>query len=347
MTFIAKQDAENWLRARHTDVARAGEAWPKLLDSAKPTLTLDGYATGWIDRRQVNGHELAAWTRTRYLYLLKKHISPTFGSMLLTSITPDAVQQWYASLAADRKTTRAHVYSLMRTLLSSAVRERLITENPAAIEGAGTVKRRHQVRIASLDELAAIVANMPERLRLSVLLAAWCSLRYGEVAELRRSDVLVSEDGTGILCIRRGVTWPESATKPLVGPPKTEAGMRDVAVPPHIVPALKVHLATHTQWGRDGLLFPSRSGNQIHAAAFFKPYSRARAAAGRSDLRFHDLRHTGATMAAQSGATLAELMNRLGHTTPAAALIYQHVGSGRDQQIAARLSEMATGTSWS
>ena len=59
------------------------------------------------------------------------------------------------------------------------------------------------------------------------------------------------------------------------------------------------------------------------------------------DLRFHDLRHTGATMLAQEGATIAELMDRLGHTTPKAALVYQHVAEGRDRIIADRMALLA------
>ena len=62
--------------------------------------------------------------------------------------------------------------------------------------------------------------------------------------------------------------------------------------------------------------------------------------AGRSDLRFHDLRHTGAVMAAQNGATLADLQARLGHSTVNAALLYQHTAKGRDQMIAESLSRM-------
>jgi len=61
------------------------------------------------------------------------------------------------------------------------------------------------------------------------------------------------------------------------------------------------------------------------------------------DLRFHDLRHSGAVLAAATGATLAELMGRLGHSTPAAAMRYQHAAQGRDKQIAALLSKLATG----
>jgi integrase len=67
-------------------------------------------------------------------------------------------------------------------------------------------------------------------------------------------------------------------------------------------------------------------------------FKKAAAIAGRSDLRFHDLRHTGATLAAASGATLAELMQRLGHTTVSAALAYQHAAQGSDKRIAANLS---------
>jgi integrase len=68
---------------------------------------------------------------------------------------------------------------------------------------------------------------------------------------------------------------------------------------------------------------------------------RAREAAGRPDLRFHDLRHTGAVLAAATGATLAELMARLGHSSPKAAMKYQHAAAGRDREIAALLSKMA------
>ncbi|MEI2718302.1 MAG: tyrosine-type recombinase/integrase [Candidatus Nanopelagicales bacterium] len=69
----------------------------------------------------------------------------------------------------------------------------------------------------------------------------------------------------------------------------------------------------------------------------------AREKAGRPDLRFHDLRHTSATLAAATGATLAELMSRMGHSTPGAAMRYQHVAADRDRAIAEALSGMATG----
>jgi integrase len=79
-------------------------------------------------------------------------------------------------------------------------------------------------------------------------------------------------------------------------------------------------------------------------ATLYRVYYPAREAAGRPDLRFHDLRHTGAVLAAATGATLAELMSRLGHSTAGAALRYQHAAAGRDKVIAAALSKLAGGS---
>ncbi len=75
-------------------------------------------------------------------------------------------------------------------------------------------------------------------------------------------------------------------------------------------------------------------------STLYKVFYPAREAAGRKDLRWHDLRHTGAVLAAQTGATLAELMGRLGHTTPGAAMRYQHAAADRDAEIARRLSAL-------
>ena len=65
--------------------------------------------------------------------------------------------------------------------------------NPCVIRGAGSAKRVHKIRPASLDEIAVIAAEMPEQYRAMVLLAAWCALRFGELTELRRRDIVIVE----------------------------------------------------------------------------------------------------------------------------------------------------------
>jgi integrase len=90
-------------------------------------------------------------------------------------------------------------------------------------------------------------------------------------------------------------------------------------------------------------LFPEDDGTHLRADRYRTHWEKARAAIGKPNLRVHDLRHVGAVLAAQSGATTKELMHRLGHTTPEMALRYQHVAEGRDAEIAQRLSKLAAG----
>jgi len=270
------------------------------------------------------------------------HVLPALGDRPVTGITPAAVRDWHARLKdTTGPTQRAHAYGLLRTIMNTALADELILTNPCRVRGAGSVRRAKTIRPASLAELETLVTAMPGRYRLMVLLAAWCALRFGELAELRRSDIDVRN---AVIHVRRGVVRISGGRK--VKDPKSQAGKRDVNIPPHLVPLVKDHLAGLEVTGRDALLFPATGDPARHmaTATLYRVYYPARDAAGRADLRFHDLRHTGAVLAAATGATLAELMARLGHATPGAALLYQHAAAERDKVIAAALFELAGGT---
>ena len=184
--------------------------------------------------------------------------------------------------------------------MGQAVVEGRVSSSPCHIPGAGRASRQRRIEPASLPELAAIVEGMPERLRLLVVLGAWCALRYGELAELRRHDVDLER---GALSISRAVVRVDGAD--LVGRPRSVEGVRHVAIPPHPYPAIQAHLDAHVARRSDSLLFPRPGTNRhlIHTEVT-KIVMTARAAAGRPDLRLHDLRHTGAVLAAQTGATI-------------------------------------------
>lgn len=323
VTFDTKLEAAAWL----ADYARGTAVAPEHHDD--PPLT--AYAESWLA-----GRDLKPRTRALYRGLLNDLIAPGLGKLKLSRLSSVKVRDWYATLDPNTPTRRAHAYALLRTIAASAVDDGVIAgANPCRIRGAGQSKRKVHIRPATLAELDAITAAMPARLRLMVTLAAWCALRFGELTELRRGDI----EG-GLLRIRRAVT--HVAGEYVVGKPKSEAGARDVAIPPHLLPLVKAHLAEHTQAGRDGLLFPSASGGHLAPATLYGAYYPARDKAGRPDLRFHDLRHSGAVMAADEGATLADLMDRLGHATPAMAMRYQHTSADRGKALAERLSARAT-----
>jgi integrase len=111
--------------------------------------------------------------------------------------------------------------------MGTAVDDGPLTANPVRIRGAGVAKRVMQIRRASLDKLAALVDALPPRYRILALLAAWCGLRFGELTELRRSDL---DYAHGKLRV-----WHAVVTMPggrqIVGEPKIDAGIRDVAIP--------------------------------------------------------------------------------------------------------------------
>jgi integrase len=333
LTFDTKGDAESWLSLRHADVLRG--AW---LPPAEPTaapLALRAYADAWLA-----GRDLGQTTRDHYAQLLRDHIYPSFGDVAVVAITPPAVREWFAKLRTfTGPTARAHAYGLLRTIMNTAVADELIAANPCRVRGGGSARRAKRIKPATLGELEALVGATPDRYKLMMLLAAWCALRFGELAELRRRDIDVKNR---VIHVRRGVTRTKGSR--IVGGPKSDAGKRDVAIPPHLMPLVKSHLRDHAQIGRDGLVFPAQHGGHLAPSTLYGVFYPARDAAGRPDLRFHDLRHTGAVLAAATGATLAELMARLGHSTPGAAMRYQHAAAERDKVIAEALSKLANGS---
>jgi len=116
--------------------------------------------------------------------------------------------------------------------------------------------------------------------------------------------------------------------------PKSSAGRRAVAFPYELAPEVRWHLERFAEPGERGLVFVGPQGAILRRSNFRRIRVRACERAGISDLHFHDLRHTGGTLAAASGASLRELMARLGHSSTRAALIYQHASRDRDRAIA-------------
>jgi integrase len=352
--FLTQKDARGWLALRQAEIIRKAWTPPEADEKPKPKLTFKTYADTWIEHRDLKDR-----TREHYGKLLEDHIMPNFGHLPIASITADDVRAWHAKLGENKTPTlRAHAYGLLRTIMGTAASDGKITVNPCVIRGGGSSKRVHKIRPASLDEIAVIAREMPEQYRAMVLLASWCALRFGELTELRRRDVIIFEPPApvanatpdeerdalksyGIVRVERAVVRVDDGFQ--VTTPKSDAGIRDVEIPPHLLPAIKAHLARIVGPGRDELLFPAAHGGHLAPATLYRRFYTARDTAKRPDLRWHDLRHSGAVLAAATGATLAELMARLGHSTPAAAMRYQHAAQGRDRQIAKLLSDLAIG----
>jgi integrase len=334
LTFSTERRARDELARIMVDTEKKVWMAPGSSVPQQKPLTFGEYSAAWLRVRE----PLSPSTRNLYAQLLRDWLLPTFENVPVKDITTPQVTEWYAYLAVG-PTARSHAYSLLRTILNTAVEEKVIIENPCRVKGGGQVKRAKTINPATVAELEVIVEHMPEKWRALVLLAAWCGLRWGEACELRGKDLdLVRE----IVHVRRSVV--RTGKGKVVKTPKSADGTRDWPIPPHVMPVVREHLARHAQVGAEGLLFPAADGGHLAAVTFGRAFYPAREAAGRPDLHFHDLRHTGLTNAAIVGATTAELMAMAGHSTPAMAMRYQHVVSNRPQAIARMLSELANGT---
>ena len=168
-----------------------------------------------------------------------------------------------------------------------------------------------------------------------VLLSTFTGIRWGEAMALRRRNVDLTRR-----TVRVEASVSEVAGALVLGPPKSAAGVRTIAIPDAIVADLRMHMSRYAEPGPDGRVFTGPKGATIRRSNWHTVWRRACIAAGVGGLHFHDLRHTGNTLAAGTGASLRDLMTRMGHSSARAALIYQHATSERDQAIAASLDDL-------
>jgi len=285
--------------------------------AAKAVLTFRDYSTAWVGQRALKPR-----ARGHYADLLT-HINPTLGDVELATLTPQAIRSWYAVTLTDKPTYRAHAYALLHAILGTAVSDGSLTSNPAMIEKAMTTHRRREPVILTVGEVGQLADIIDERFKALILVSAWCGLRFGEVAVLRRKDVGADAE---IITVARGVTHGGGCH---ISTPKSGKG-RSVVVPPHVRGDLLHHLDTFVGTDREALLFaPVQGGCHLTGNSFRPRFNAALAKIGRSGVRIHDLRHFAGTQVARVGI-LRESMDRLGHSTVRASLMYQGLVSGRE-----------------
>jgi len=327
-TFANKTDADRWLTQVDAEIIKG--TWR---DPDRGRIKLDEYLPEWISQRP----GLRPRTVDLYRWLYAKYIEPTLRDHLLSDITPGIVRAWRAELLATGVTATmvAKAYRLLRAVLNTALDDELIRRNPCRIKGAGIEQttERPTATVAQVFDLAGLV---PNRFRVLVLLAAFTSLRYGELAALRRRDV---DARHATVTVRATLVERQNGTVTF-GPPKSTASLRTVTIPAAILRDVREHLRDHVPAAEDALIFTGITGAVLRRSNFQRTsnWTAAVAEAGLSGFHFHDLRHTGNTLASRTGASLADLMARMGHSTTRAAMIYQHTAQQQDKEIADALS---------
>jgi integrase len=326
-TFKTKADAERAFASATSDQQKGAWVAPD-----KGRVTLDDYARQWLETRLTRkGERLRPKTRQLYEGFLRLHILPTLGSAPLARLTTSGIRSWHAGLLAEGlgASSVAKCYRLLRTILNTAVEDGLIVANPCTIKGAG-VEPADERPLPTLAQVNALATEVKPQYRALILLAAFGGLRRGELLGLDRRDVDL---------LHRTVTVRVQRTEDdgghhLVGAPKTDAGRRTLVLPATLVPEIEAHLDEWTPPEPDAPVFVGPRGGPLRIATWKREWTRVRRVLDLEGVRLHDLRHLAGTMAAATGASTKELMHRLGHASPRAALRYQHATAERDEAIA-------------
>ena len=328
--FTTRRKAEKWLVNTEAEILNGD--W---MDPNGGWITLGEYAKRWVAER-----DLKARTREEYERHLRLHVLPHLGDVTLASVTPARIRTWRTDRLVEGvgRSTVAKTYRILHAIFTTAVDDDLVRRNPCRIKGAGSMHTDERPT-ATLEQVFAIAQAIQPRYRLLVLLATFAQLRFGELVALRRASIDLD---TMELRVRKATA--EMADGSLVDDdPKSRAGIRPISLPAALRPDIEWQLKYVAQPGPIGRLFIGPQGGIPRRRNFSRIWKQAVSRAGVPDdvdLHLHDLRHTGSTWSAQTGATLKEVMARIGHSSTRAAMIYQHATRERDQAIAKALDAL-------
>ncbi len=252
--------------------------------------------------------------------------------MSLRDIRPIDVRGWHGQLASGglHHNTVAKIYRLFRTIMTTAVDDDLIRQNPVRIKGA-SAERMIERPLLTWDDVRSLAGAIHPRFECLVWTAAASGLRFGELAGLAVDHVDLDRSE---LRVDRALNDIKGAG-PTLGPPKTDRALRTVAIPEAITLRLVVHIERFVDSvTSDALVFTSLRGGPLLNTYFAPQWSKARDAVGLAHVRFHDLRHLAGTEAATAGASLREVMAMMGHASSAASLRYLKASENRGREIA-------------
>ena len=342
-SFPTRREANRWIADMDADYHRGVHTDPR-----RGQVTLARIADEW---RAAELHHLKPKTIAGYEHILAKHISPAFGDRKLQALTAHQIQVWVNEFAQSHQpSTIRNVYGVLTRLLDFAVRRRYLPVSPAdsvrlpRATHAQADRRRRQL-ILGPAEIRSVADQMPTpAYRAATYLAAYCGLRAGELWALQRQHVDLLHRSVTVARAQTEVTGQSL----VYGPPKSAAAHRTIKVPAQVAGILAAYLGTPTA-NQDpaALVFMTPSGTPVRQTNFykrvFKPAVRSTLPERLHALRFHDLRHTCASLCLSSTPNLHIVKERLGHEDIRTTVnLYGHLVPSVDAALADALDALFT-----
>jgi integrase len=282
----------------------------------------------------------------KYEHIVRLHLKPHIGRMALPQLGPHHVQALYRRLVEGglAPLTVRGVHQVLHHALQDAVRWRLLSTNVSSLAAKPRVPHREMATM-SADEVRRFLAQLAgDRLAALYVVALTTGMRQGELLALRWREVDLDTAVLRVVgSLQRGPTGLE------VLAPKTPRSRRQVALTSLAVDALRGHrkaqleerLKCGGEWVDGDFVFTSTRGTAVDAQELRKWYRQHLRRAGLRRLRFHDLRHTAATLMLSRGVHPKVASEMLGHSTVAITLdLYSHVTETMQREAARTLDEL-------
>jgi integrase len=284
-------------------------------------------------------------TWQNYELLTRLHVAPALGAVHLAKLEPQTIQAMLAVKLQEglAPMTVRHIRTVLRRALNLALKWRQLSYNPASLVELPTVDR-HEIKPLTEEEARQLLdAAKESRLEVLLVLALRLGLRRGELVGLRWDDVRFDDRQLAVVRSIQRVTGQPLAPAAL----KTAGSRRNIALPEEVLKALRTHhtrqlearLMAGAAWMANGLVFPNSRGKPLEPRAVNTLFKRVAKKAGLpASTRFHDLRHTCATLLLERGADMYQVSRLLGHSSLGiTADIYAHVTQGMKRGLVEKM----------
>lgn len=338
-TFQTKSEAQTWLRGVLSSIDHG-------FNIQGSSITLDEYLPQWLEKRRPG---LRAKTAHQYSRIIRNHIIPALGKMKLRDLRLVIVEEFYAGLiekGMGARTVRI-VHNILHSSLDKAVRYGLIIFNPT--HGATLPKYSHdEMKVLDVDQVTQFLVAAQDSPNYPLFhLAITTGMRMGELFGLNWDDVLWN---SGVIHIQRQKQYVPGEGCSFVDP-KTKAGRRTVKLGEGSLDVLRHHMQNQRyqkervgeRWHDLNLIFPNSIGGPGDASNIRLDLNRILEKAGLPRVRFHDLRHTAASLLLNHKIPVIVVSKMLGHSKPSVTLdIYAHVFHDMQDEASIVMDQLVT-----
>lgn len=342
-SFSTQKECRLWIRQMQDQVDN-GLHWEAV------KLSVEDYLNRWL--KDIEG-TIKPKTHYQYAGIVRNHLIPGLGKLKLAELQPYHIQKVYTDLKEQGHSQRniQLVHSILRRALVMAEQQGLIGRNPSKAITSPKVVHKEMKVLNDNQVRQLLIAAQGDRYEALYHLAVTTGLRQGELLGLKWVDI---DWASNTLQVKRQLQRQKGRGL-VFSSPKSKAGQRLVQLGEVTMKLLAEHRKRQdierlsSDWQENDMVFPSMVGTPVGQRNLHRFFKRLLKKASLPDIRFHDLRHTAATLMLMNGIPLIVVSRRLGHSKPSVTLdIYGHYLPGMQDKAASLMDELVTpiATKW-